>query len=757
PVTIKILDLYIKKMRLFSDYELITSSYATTVEGLLGEWYMSLICAVSFFLDRVYDDRAWTGGEMIPTSAEGLGQPGAMIWKAVNPKAETSKAVRGSKVTAEHKQTTFNYHMLGIGFEEMAADKNGIKEGKLRVFLQYPQDYSRIAYLVYAATKAQISFEREFIQPLNIFCLKRLGANILKLKRRSNPPIMYYSFYSLKVVGAGIVIALLRDLCADNKVLVNVFNLILVIILGSTVKVYFSLVFRVLRDLHKHKDLINVLASLLQKGLQRHPNGQERAYKEQVALLKELQRVDEEVERIKENIHKKDTGKDFGAGRNSSPLICNIRRRKPVEPAIVPLPVPEPEQEPEQMPIPEEPLEVPEPDLEPVEAVFAASSLSIRGLWVKIRGLRMNISYGMILAAILAYSVWQTAPPQKAKYRFDLGFCALRQTRYADAISLFQQSLSLSKDPRQIVLAHNGLAFSYEKLGRAKEALKHLKTAFEIDPDYYVTFFICAEMLYKHRNTDDAVLVYAAGLLRIAEPELFAQRMIDIPEDIVNEVILRLAELWNQELEKRFKDGRPVFYPSSPIDDLRLIRLLEARAADALNIIRYNLRFIDDNKARLAAWKFCTDASYIFARALNKLFFFPVSQVENDGFLVEGVAIDFLGKRETHLRICFNYRGRARLIIDPTYAQFDRAYINKIRVDRADMPGPLAVIPLKDYYAELYGEDKINKALDEIMSKLEDYLHIRNSGGFLTDLQLKALFLAKCQLLTRGEIDGIFP
>ena len=758
PVTIKILDLYIKKMRLFSDYELITSSYATTVEGLLDEWYMSLICAVSFFLDRVYDDRAWTGGEIVPTSAEGLGQPGAMIWKAVNPKAETSKAVRGSKVTAVHRQTTFNYHMLGIGFEEMVTNESGVKERKLKVFFQYPQDYSRMPYLVYVAKKAQIIFEREFIQPLNIFCLKRLGVNILKLKRRSNPPTMYYSFYSLKVVGAGIVIALLRDLYADSKFLSHVFNFILVIILGNTVKVYLGLVFRILRDLHKHKDLIGDLASLLQKGLHRHPNGQERAYKEQVALLKEFQRAaDEGIKRIKENIHKTDTGKDSIMGRNSSPLIYNTRRKKQIEPAIVPLPVPKPEQAPEEEAIPEEPLEVPGPIQEPVEAVFAASSLSIRGLWVKIRDLRMNITYGMIIAAILAYSVWQTAPPPKAKYSFDLGFYALRQARYEDAVSLFQQFLSLSKNPRQIILAHNGLAFSYEKLGRAKEALNHLKTAFEIDPDYYVTFFIFAEMLYKHGNIDCAVLMYAAGLSRVAEPELFIQRLIGVPDDILEEVILRLAELWNQEIEKRLKKGKPVSYSGSPLDDLRLIRLLEARAADAFNIIRYNLRFIDDNKARFATWKFCTDASYIFARALNKLLSFSASQAENDGFLVEGVAVDFLGKREAHLRIRFNYRGRARLIIDPTYAQFDRAYINKIRIDRADMPGPLSVIPLKDYYAELYGEYEINKALDEIMSKLEDYSHIHNSGGFLTDLQLKVLFLAKCQLLARGEIDKISP
>ena len=209
----------------------------------------------------------------------------------------------------------------------------------------------------------------------------------------------------------------------------------------------------------------------------------------------------------------------------------------------------------------------------------------------------------------------------------------------------------------------------------------------------------------------------------------------------------------SQEYEKNSNENGL----SSPLDYLRLIRLLEARAADAFNIIRYNLRFIDDNKARFATWKFCTDASYIFARALNKLLSFSASQAENDGFLVEGVAVDFLGKREAHLRIRFNYRGRARLIIDPTYAQFDRAYINKIRIDRADMPGPLSVIPLKDYYAELYGEYEINKALDEIMSKLEDYSHIHNSGGFLTDLQLKVLFLAKCQLLARGEIDKISP
>ena len=175
PITIKILDMYIKNMRLFSDYELITSSYATTAEGMLNEWQISLICAVSFFLDRVYDERAWTGGEIIPASGDALGQPGAMTWKAVNPKAETSKAVIRGKVTGEHKQITFNYHMLGIGFEEMAIDKNGIKERKLKVFLRYPRDYNRIAYLVYAAVKAREDFEKEFIQPLNIFCLQRLG------------------------------------------------------------------------------------------------------------------------------------------------------------------------------------------------------------------------------------------------------------------------------------------------------------------------------------------------------------------------------------------------------------------------------------------------------------------------------------------------------------------------------------------------------------------------------------------------------
>ncbi|HBU08445.1 MAG TPA: hypothetical protein DEA99_04485, partial [Candidatus Omnitrophica bacterium] len=177
-------------------------------------------------------------------------------------------------------------------------------------------------------------------------------------------------------------------------------------------------------------------------------------------------------------------------------------------------------------------------------------------------GYGRNVVLGMIIAAFLAYSLWQTAPPE-ARYHFDLGISALRQARHEDAISLFQQALTHSKNPRQIILIHNGLAAAYEKLGRAHEALTHLKTAFEIDPDYHLTFFICAEMLYKHRNTGDAVLMYCAGLLRVDEPELFVHRLMDVPEDIIEEVILRLVEFWNQDFRERIKKGKPVVAPAS--------------------------------------------------------------------------------------------------------------------------------------------------------------------------------------------------
>ena len=87
------------------------------------------------------------------------------------------------------------------------------------------------------------------------------------------------------MLGVGLVIALLKYLYGDSKVLTDVFNLISLIILGYTVKVYFSLIHRILRDLRNNKDLIYYLASLLRKGFHYHQNGQERTDKEQAALL----------------------------------------------------------------------------------------------------------------------------------------------------------------------------------------------------------------------------------------------------------------------------------------------------------------------------------------------------------------------------------------------------------------------------------------------------------------------------------------
>ncbi|MEK9150023.1 MAG: HEAT repeat domain-containing protein, partial [Candidatus Desantisbacteria bacterium] len=72
-ITQRILELYIHHFMLFTPEELISSSYATTVQGLLKDWRGVFIAAVSFFLDRVQGNNAFTGSEVIPTDSQGLG------------------------------------------------------------------------------------------------------------------------------------------------------------------------------------------------------------------------------------------------------------------------------------------------------------------------------------------------------------------------------------------------------------------------------------------------------------------------------------------------------------------------------------------------------------------------------------------------------------------------------------------------------------------------------------------------------------
>ena len=137
---------------------------------------------------------------------------------------------------------------------------------------------------------------------------------------------MYYSFYSLKVLGAGIVIVLLRGLYGNSKVLTVASDFILLILLGYTVKIFFSLAYRILRDLNKNKDLAYYLASLLRKGFHYHQNGQERTDKEQAALLVGFQKAaDEGLERLKGHIQNKNKNRDSASGHSSSSLIHNTK------------------------------------------------------------------------------------------------------------------------------------------------------------------------------------------------------------------------------------------------------------------------------------------------------------------------------------------------------------------------------------------------------------------------------------------------
>ncbi|MDP3732114.1 MAG: hypothetical protein Q8R31_03660, partial [Candidatus Omnitrophota bacterium] len=171
PVTIKILDLYIKEFKVFTDDELIHSSYATTVLGLLDDWRGVLIAAASFYLDRFSKDKqnVYTVDGVLECG-DGLSHPGAMVWKAASPRAETSATVINNEINHGYTQMTFNYHMLGLGFEKRDGSGNMVTE----VALQYPGDYSRIAYLMHLAQNKEL-FNGILEHPLVEFYRNKFG------------------------------------------------------------------------------------------------------------------------------------------------------------------------------------------------------------------------------------------------------------------------------------------------------------------------------------------------------------------------------------------------------------------------------------------------------------------------------------------------------------------------------------------------------------------------------------------------------
>ena len=92
-ITERVLDIYVKDFGLFTDEELVSSSYATTVSGLLKDQRGVLITVASFYCDRVWGDNALTIEEILPSEEDSLGHPGAMIWKTVSPKGATAQTV----------------------------------------------------------------------------------------------------------------------------------------------------------------------------------------------------------------------------------------------------------------------------------------------------------------------------------------------------------------------------------------------------------------------------------------------------------------------------------------------------------------------------------------------------------------------------------------------------------------------------------------------------------------------------------------
>ncbi|MDD5084597.1 MAG: (d)CMP kinase, partial [Candidatus Omnitrophica bacterium] len=173
-ITRKVLDIYIRDFNLFTPDELISSSYATTVSGLLYDKRGVLIAVASFYLDKIDEELEDVFLADAPISqADGLGHPGLMPYRAIPAKARTSQTVgENGEVSSGHAQMTFNYHMLSLGFEILDGEGKPSK----KVLLQYPGDYGRISHIVSIALDKE-KFDNLILKPVLSFYRDKLDLN----------------------------------------------------------------------------------------------------------------------------------------------------------------------------------------------------------------------------------------------------------------------------------------------------------------------------------------------------------------------------------------------------------------------------------------------------------------------------------------------------------------------------------------------------------------------------------------------------
>jgi tetratricopeptide (TPR) repeat protein len=74
--------------------------------------------------------------------------------------------------------------------------------------------------------------------------------------------------------------------------------------------------------------------------------------------------------------------------------------------------------------------------------------------------------------------------PENPNAHFDLGNVYLYQSKYAEAINLYEEAIKLGLRDEHMLTYHFNLSTCYIGLGRNKEAIYHLKQCLKINPDY---------------------------------------------------------------------------------------------------------------------------------------------------------------------------------------------------------------------------------------------------------------------------------
>ena len=99
-----------------------------------------------------------------------------------------------------------------------------------------------------------------------------------------------------------------------------------------------------------------------------------------------------------------------------------------------------------------------------------------------------------------------------------LGFVISQMGNHAEALKLYNHSLSLTEDD----VTHLAIASELKALERFDEAAEHYKRAIELDPEYEVSYFNYANLLVEMKRIAEAKLMYEK-VLEI-EPELAAAK-----------------------------------------------------------------------------------------------------------------------------------------------------------------------------------------------------------------------------------------